>query len=436
MVLDAQKQPGWSSTPVIELNGTSAGTTAHGLSVTGGTSTVRGFVINRFTGTGYAGISLSGAVGNVVQGNYLGTNAAGTAASANYQGLLITTSNDTIGGSTATQRNVISGNTLRGILVDNTGLGAASNVIRGNYIGLNAAGTAALANSIGIYLSASPNNVIGGTAAGEGNTLSGNTNYGIYLVFGGTTGTQIQGNTVGLNAARSAAVPNGSSGIELCCSASAVMSTTIGGTTAAAANVISGNTGRGVMLRTGSGTAILGNAIYGNGGVGIDLGNDNVTPNNGTVNSSLPNSDMDFPVFTSVVLNGTTLTVTGYVGSAPSQATFANARVEIFKSDHRREQQRRRANVSGLTHRRCERQHQRRADRRDRARPGRQDHRHRHGREQQHVGVRGERVGGGGDHAGDGHRSRQHECGPGWCGDDGRRVHVPDGERARRPSRR
>ena len=79
---------------------------------------------------------------------------------------------------------------------------------------------------------------------------------------------------------------------------------------------------------------ILGNAIYGQTGLGIDLYNDLVTANNGTKNNSRPNADMDFPVFTSAVLTGSTLAVTGYVGSAAGQATFANARVEIFKSDN------------------------------------------------------------------------------------------------------
>src|SRR3989304_764923 len=68
--------------------------------------------------------------------------------------------------------------------------------------------------------------------------------------------------------------------------------------------------------------------------MGLELGADNVTVNNGTKNGTLPNSDMDFPVFTSTLLTGSTLTVSGYVGSAPNQSTFANARVEIFKSDN------------------------------------------------------------------------------------------------------
>ena len=84
----------------------------------------------------------------------------------------------------------------------------------------------------------------------------------------------------------------------------------------------------------GSGNAVLGNSIYANNGIGIDLNADGISANNGTKNATLPNYDMDFPVFTSAVLNGTTLTFAGYVGSAPSQSTFANAIVEIFKSDN------------------------------------------------------------------------------------------------------
>ena len=60
-----------------------------------------------------------------------------------------------------------------------------------------------------------------------------------------------------------------------------------------------------------------------NGSIGIDLGSYGVTANNGTKNSGLPNYDMDYPVFTSATLNGTTLKVGGYVGSAPNQSTFA-----------------------------------------------------------------------------------------------------------------
>ncbi len=332
VILDAQTQPGWASAPIVQLSGISAGPGARGLELQAGGSTVRGFIINGFTGNANsAGVWIATAGSNVIQGNYIGTNAAGNGSVANYQGVYVATSGNTIGGSGATQRNVISGNTWRGILV--TGGGATSNVIRGNYVGTDAAGTSALANNIGIYLSQAPNNVIGGTGIGEGNVTSGNTNFGLYLVFSGASGNLVQGNTVGLNASRSGAVPNGSSGIELCCAGNGGSGNTIGGTAAEAANIISGNTGRGIVLRGGTGNGILGNSIYGNGGIGLDLGADGITPNDGAKPAGQPNLEMDFPVFTSVLLSGTTLTVTGYVGSAASQPTFGDARVEIFRSD-------------------------------------------------------------------------------------------------------
>jgi predicted outer membrane repeat protein len=334
-ILDAQTQPGWSGAPIVQLGGSSAGTGARGLDLEAGGSTVRGFIINGFTGSANsAGVWIGAGNGSTIQGNYIGTNAAGTGASANYQGILIATSSNIIGGSSSSQRNVISGNTFSGIRVDN-GAAAASNVIRGNYVGTNAAGTAPLANNIGINLWLSPNNIIGGTGIGEGNVASGNTNYGIYLVYPGASGNLVQGNTVGLNAARSGPVPNGSSGIDICCGApNGPVNNTIGGTAAAAANVISGNGGGGVVVRGGTGNAILGNSMYANGVLGIDLGADGVTLNDGAEPAGQPNLKMDFPVFTSAVLRGTTLTVAGYVGNAPGQSLFAGSRVEIFKSDN------------------------------------------------------------------------------------------------------
>ena len=151
MVINAQKQPGWSSSPIIELNGTNA-STASGLKITAGSSTVRGFVVNNFS-TQY-GIELSGSGGNVVAGNYLNLNAAGTAAAPieMFSGVgIVSSPGNTIGGITASDRNVIGGNTLHQC-IDINNAGSTGNVIQGNYIGLNAAGTAAIPCSIGIYV--------------------------------------------------------------------------------------------------------------------------------------------------------------------------------------------------------------------------------------------------------------------------------------------
>src|SRR2546426_7215505 len=95
----------------------------------------------------------------------------------------------------------------------------------------------------------SPNNTIGGTAAGAGNVISGNSGAGIFLTDttpSVTTGTNIQGNLIGTNAAGTAAIANVQGGIVV---ASGSHNNTIGGTTAAARNVISGNGSDGIFLR-------------------------------------------------------------------------------------------------------------------------------------------------------------------------------------------
>jgi len=135
-------------------------------------------------------------------------------------------------------------------------------------------------------------------------------------------------NYIGVDITGVAALGNGTFGLFV-----DATNTTVGGTVNGAGNVIANNGSDGVAVVNASlGNAVLRNATYSNGGLGIDLGDDNVTANNGTKNGALPNSEMDFPVFTSAVLSGTTLTVAGYVGSAPSNPTFAGARVEVFKS--------------------------------------------------------------------------------------------------------
>src|SRR6185503_16471413 len=75
MILDAQTVPGWTATPIVELNGASAGAGASGFLITGPGSTIRGFAINRFR---LHGVSISGSSSNTIAGNYLGTSAAGT----------------------------------------------------------------------------------------------------------------------------------------------------------------------------------------------------------------------------------------------------------------------------------------------------------------------------------------------------------------------
>lgn len=89
---------------------------------------------------------------------------------------------NTIGGVTTASRNVISGNTSAGIWI--TGSGVNQNSVLGNFIGLNAAGTAAVANTfVGMYLIAGASN-----NSVTGNVLSGNTSEGLRLTGVGTSG--------------------------------------------------------------------------------------------------------------------------------------------------------------------------------------------------------------------------------------------------------
>jgi hypothetical protein len=150
------------------LDGTSAGDGVNGLTITAGSSTVKGLVIDNFTA---AGIALQTSGGNVIAGNYIGVDSSGAAAAGNGgSGIAISggSSNNTIGGTTAAVRNLISGNTVNG--VDISGAASANNLVQGNYIGTDISGSTALGNlQYGILLnSASVNNIVGNAISGNG----------------------------------------------------------------------------------------------------------------------------------------------------------------------------------------------------------------------------------------------------------------------------
>src|SRR5262249_22323592 len=136
---------------------------------------------NVISGNGTASNSASGIFVNagsssiLVQGNKIGTNAAGTGAVPNRSnGVAITDSNNnTIGGASAAARNVVSGNgsfgtAANGVSVNGTSTG---NSIQGNYIGTDVTGNGALGNAgPGVAVSAS-GNTVGGSTAGARNII-------------------------------------------------------------------------------------------------------------------------------------------------------------------------------------------------------------------------------------------------------------------------
>ncbi|HEV8117283.1 MAG TPA: hypothetical protein VGQ32_02095, partial [Thermoanaerobaculia bacterium] len=128
IVIDGTTQPAYAGVPIIEIDGN--GVSGQGLKIFAGSSTVKALILRNFNGDGIQLFSNS----NTVTNCYIGTNAAGSAASANTGvGINVQGNSNTIGGDT-TKRNVISGNASTGILISSFSSGTA---VQGNYIGLN-----------------------------------------------------------------------------------------------------------------------------------------------------------------------------------------------------------------------------------------------------------------------------------------------------------
>ena len=144
-MIDATTQPGFQSTPIITLDGMLAGPQTDGLDISAGASTIRGLVIDRFSGSG---IHILGPGGNVIAGDIIGTDAAGDPGLGNgFDGVQIDESPDNTVGGTG---NVIAGNGLVGVRI--TGAAASGNLILGNLIGTDPTGTRALGEPLRRHL--------------------------------------------------------------------------------------------------------------------------------------------------------------------------------------------------------------------------------------------------------------------------------------------
>ena len=191
---------------------------------------------NVISGNGGAGIYLSGpnVSNNIVAGNFIGLNAAGAAGVPNnYDGIHVTAGAN----SNAVINNVISSNNTIGLYISD--VGTSNNVFQGNFIGTDSTGKFALGNPYeGVALQGgAASNLIGGTTPGTGNIISGNY-FGLTINGAGTSGNVIEGNYLGVDITGKTELANAYEGFAL---GSGAASNLIGGTTTGAGNIISGN---------------------------------------------------------------------------------------------------------------------------------------------------------------------------------------------------
>ena len=372
---------GTNAVIVIEIDGTNTGITQGSavfiIGPPGGT-TIRGLAINR----GHDGILIDGAPDVKVEGCFIGTDPTGEVPVGNADaGILVdTAANATIGGATPAARNVISVNALDGILIR----AGSGHVVEGNLMGTNAAGTAALPGTqtgVEVVLSASDVR-IGGTTAAERNVISGNSGGGIRLrdpvtssvVEGNFIGTDVTGtlpvgnaaygismegpsNTIGGGAGNGNVVAaSGVDGIDISANGTIVLGNWIGTSSQLQAGPL-GNAGWGIMIngnnsviggfalgqgntirdngtgffggirvQSGNGNAISGNDIWLNAGLGIDIGTIGVDANDPLDGDSGPNNMQNFPIITSAVQVANGTEVQGVLHAAAS-TTY---RLEFF----------------------------------------------------------------------------------------------------------
>jgi hypothetical protein len=258
VVIDGTSQPGFAGTPLINLSGVSI--SGNGLTITANNSTIKDLDIRQFNGNG---VDIVGS-GNVLQGNYLGTDATGTAASGNGTGVEIDGTSNTVGGTTPSARNLISGNVTYGVTIK-----GPKNLVEGNFIGTDVTGTKALGNLNGVLINA-PSNFLGGTAPGAGNLISGNKARSVNLtqnLSSKANSTVVQGNFIGTDVTGTRALHNG-----MALFLDGVSSNLIGGTTAGARNLlaegfafhgVSGNVVQGNFMGTDvTGKIVLAGVVY------------------------------------------------------------------------------------------------------------------------------------------------------------------------------
>ncbi|MGB7346615.1 MAG: FG-GAP-like repeat-containing protein, partial [Pirellulaceae bacterium] len=256
----------------IVLEGTTLdGTGAYGLDIAASNSSVRGIVFSGWGDVTWGGaIEIDAAANNVtIGGNYIGTDAVGTTPTGGRFGVSVFGgSGHVIGGATVADRNVISGNDSAV-----TFWGGTNSTVSGNYIGVTPDGTTGLLNgSDGVWVTSGAGDItIGGSTVAQRNVISGNNSNGVFVEGGTVT---VTGNYIGTNATGAAAIPNDIDGVRI------VGGTNhqVGGTLAGEGNVISGNSSDGIELSNVDGVTIQGNhiGVDASGATGLGNGDDGI----------------------------------------------------------------------------------------------------------------------------------------------------------------
>jgi hypothetical protein len=311
--IDGTTQPGYVATPLIEINGTSAGGFVSGLWLQADFTTVSALSITGFTD----GILVAAPYAHIY-GDYIGLRGDGVTELPNLNGVQCTTGCDfiDIAGS------VISGNGSIGVLLNGF---STDGTVRASKIGTDASGLLARPNNIGVDVR-SGTAVIGGNLPQIfGNTISGNTLAGI-LIESPSKNVGVGGNFIGLGGDGTTPLGNGSHGIDA--GATGALLGIVG-----SGNVIAFNGGNGIDIQTGAantGNAIRGNDIYSNALLGIGFGGGIVVPNDADdVDAGSANNLQNHPVLTSAVFSGGNVTITGTLNSTPS-STFD---IDFFRND-------------------------------------------------------------------------------------------------------
>lgn len=394
VTIDGYTQPGAAratamshAVVMIEIDG--AVVAGNGLHVKAGGTRIFGLAISLFP----TGILLQDQGGDVIQGNFIGTDPSGTLDDGNSTGIFLDAppggpfGGHLIGGDTPAARNIISGNNTYGIRIhkavanriignyigtdvtgtvelgngwdgifihtaDNIIGGAAAgegnvisangfngikvfgvaeqNIIRGNLIGTDVSGTVAMPNDdSAVFIDRASGNQVGGAQAGEGNVLAASQDHGVLISGPNADSNTVQGNFIGTDRSATLDLGNSADGVQIRNDAD---NNTIGGQEPGAGNVIAHNGDNGVRVSGDStNNGILSNTIHSNSDLGIDLapGGSGVTPNDAGDEDIGPNSLQNFPVLTAVSTDNDSTAIEGSLNSA-ANTTFV---VEFFSND-------------------------------------------------------------------------------------------------------